>query len=130
MSDKPELGIDTPPEQKLEALEKCAKHFGAGSASLICRDKEGKLLSVSIYAEGRDAESLERWLKQHDPLNRSVEDLPLSIRAYNLLKNARIETVAELVLRTEEDLRDERFGKKQVNEVKEVLADMGLSLAQ
>jgi DNA-directed RNA polymerase subunit alpha len=62
-------------------------------------------------------------------LNRSVEELELSVRSYNCLKNANIQTIGELVQKTEaEMLRTKNFGRKSLNEIKEILANMGLSL--
>src|SRR3984957_8640442 len=64
-----------------------------------------------------------------DQLNRSVEELELSVRSYNCLKNANIQTIGELVQKTEaEMLRTKNFGRKSLNEIKEILAAMGLSL--
>ncbi|MDR1394036.1 MAG: DNA-directed RNA polymerase subunit alpha [Bifidobacteriaceae bacterium] len=58
-----------------------------------------------------------------------VEDLDLTIRSYNCLKREGIHTVGELVARSEADLMDIRnFGIKSINEVKEKLASLGLSL--
>ena len=64
-----------------------------------------------------------------DQLNRSVEELELSVRSYNCLKNANIQTIGELVQKTEaEMLRTKNFGRKSLNEIKEILAQLGLSL--
>jgi DNA-directed RNA polymerase subunit alpha len=58
-----------------------------------------------------------------------VNELELSVRAANCLKNANIKTIADLVQKTESDmLRTKNFGKKSLNEIKEILAEMGLSL--
>ncbi|NLF03582.1 MAG: DNA-directed RNA polymerase subunit alpha, partial [Actinomycetales bacterium] len=58
-----------------------------------------------------------------------VEDLQLTIRAYNCLKREGIHTVGELVARSEQDLLDIRnFGAKSITEVKEKLVQLGLSL--
>ena len=66
---------------------------------------------------------------RNENLNRSVEELELSVRSYNCLKNASIQTVADLVVRTEpEMLRTKNFGRKSLNEIKEILTAMGLSL--
>ena len=70
---------------------------------------------------------------RREPLNenlfRPVEGLPISVRAFNGLQNADIKYVGELVQRTEQDmLKIKNFGRKSLNEVKEILADMGLSL--
>ncbi|TLY36728.1 MAG: DNA-directed RNA polymerase subunit alpha [Nitrospirae bacterium] len=62
-------------------------------------------------------------------LLRSVNELELSVRAANCLKNANIKTIAHLVQKTEADmLRTKNFGKKSLNEIKEILTEMGLSL--
>ena len=68
-------------------------------------------------------------LLRNDNLNRSVEELELSVRSYNCLKNANIQTIGELVQKTEaEMLKTKNFGRKSLNEIKEILAQMGLSL--
>src|SRR5260370_38322913 len=65
----------------------------------------------------------------NENLNRSVEELELSVRSYNCLKNANIQTIGELVQKTEaEMLKTKNFGRKSLNETKEILASMGLSL--
>jgi DNA-directed RNA polymerase subunit alpha len=61
-------------------------------------------------------------------LNRSVEELELSVRSYNCLKNASIQTIGDLVQKTEpEMLRTKNFGRKSLNEIKELLGGLGLS---
>ena len=63
-------------------------------------------------------------------LNRPVDELELSVRSYNCLKNADIRTIRDLVQKTEpEMLKTKNFGKKSLHEIKEVLAEMGLTLA-
>ena len=58
-----------------------------------------------------------------------VEELELSVRSYNYLKNANIQTIAELVQKTDgEMLKTRNFGRKSLNEIKEILEDMGLHL--
>jgi DNA-directed RNA polymerase subunit alpha len=65
----------------------------------------------------------------NESLYRPVEGLPISVRAFNGLQNADIKFIGELVQRTEQDmLKIKNFGRKSLNEIKEVLADMGLSL--
>lgn len=62
-------------------------------------------------------------------LLKSVNELELSVRAFNCLKNAEIKTIAELVQKTEpEMLKTKNFGRKSLNEIKEILGTMGLSL--
>jgi len=66
-------------------------------------------------------------LNEH--LDKSVEELELSVRSYNCLKNASIRTIRELVQKTEpEMLKTKNFGRKSLNEIKDILASMGLSL--
>ena len=68
----------------------------------------------------------ERVLEQ---LNRSVDELELSVRSYNCLKNANIKSIYDLVTKTEaEMLKTKNFGRKSLNEIKDILAEMGLSL--
>jgi DNA-directed RNA polymerase subunit alpha len=63
----------------------------------------------------------------NENLLRSVEELELSVRAHNCLKNADIKTIADLVQRTEHEmLRTKNFGRKSLNEIKEILGSMGL----
>ena len=63
-----------------------------------------------------------------DHLDRSVEELELSVRSYNCLKNANIQTIRELVQKTENEmLKTKNFGRKSLNEIKEILAEMGLA---
>ncbi len=62
-------------------------------------------------------------------LTRSVEELELSVRSYNCLKNANIQSIAELVQKTDSEmLKTRNFGRKSLNEIKEILEGMGLHL--
>ncbi len=65
----------------------------------------------------------------YERLGKSVDEMELSVRSYNCLKNANIRTIGELVQKTEvEMLKTKNFGRKSLNEIKEILAAMGLSL--
>lgn len=65
----------------------------------------------------------------NENLFKSVDELELSVRAANCLKNADIHTIADLVQKTEQEmLRGKNFGRKSLNEIKEILASMGLHL--
>jgi len=65
----------------------------------------------------------------NENLFRRVSELELSVRSANCLKNANIKYIGELVQKTEaEMLKTKNFGRKSLNEIKEVLAEMGLSL--
>jgi DNA-directed RNA polymerase subunit alpha len=62
-------------------------------------------------------------------LNKSVDELELSVRSANCLKNAGIRTIRDLVQKTEKDmLETKNFGRKSLNEIKDILRPMGLSL--
>ena len=97
-------------------------------AAKILKDQ----LTIFINFEEED-ESLVREEEEEEPLNenlfRSVEELELSVRSANCLQNANIHLIGELVQRTEaEMLKTKNFGRKSLKEIKEILADMGLSL--
>ncbi len=67
--------------------------------------------------------------KINENLLRSVDELELSVRSANCLKNAGINLIGELVQKTEaEMLKTKNFGRKSLNEIKEILSEMGLSL--
>lgn len=88
---------------------------------------------IHLPEEEEVSESVEEEAKKAPTFNenllRSVNELELSVRAANCLKNAGIETIAELVQKTEgEMLKTKNFGRKSLNEIKEILSEMGLSL--
>lgn len=69
-------------------------------------------------------------LGNRDPLDIRIDELELSIRAYNCLKNEGIETLRELVAKTEIDLiRTPNFGRVSLKEIVDMLAEFGLSLS-
>jgi DNA-directed RNA polymerase subunit alpha len=71
----------------------------------------------------------EALVKFNENLLRSVDELELSVRAANCLKVANIHTIGELVQKTENEmLKTKNFGRKSLNEIKEILTAMGLSL--
>jgi len=91
-------------------------------------------LSIFINIEEADEASGDAAAEQprtvlNENLDKSVEELELSVRSYNCLKNANIRTIRELVQKTEgEMLKTKNFGRKSLNEIKEILTTMGLSL--
>jgi len=88
----------------------------------IAVDHKGKILE-----EEREEKKEEFPLNEH--LDKSVEELELSVRSYNCLEAAGIKTIRQLVQKTEaEMLKYRNFGKKSLSEIKRVLAEMGLSL--
>ena len=89
-------------------------------------------LSIFINFE-EEAETAHADEDEEEPLNenlfRTVEELELSVRSANCLQNANIHLIGELVQRTEaEMLKTKNFGRKSLKEIKEILAEMGLSL--
>jgi DNA-directed RNA polymerase subunit alpha len=90
-------------------------------------------LSIWINFEESEETSYQAAMADEEPLNenlfRSVEELELSVRSANCLQNANITLIGELVQRTEQDmLKTKNFGRKSLKEIKEILANMGLSL--
>lgn len=68
-------------------------------------------------------------LKMIENLKKSVDELELSVRSANCLMNANIRTIGELVQKTDgEMLKTRNFGRKSLNEIKEILVEMGLNL--
>jgi DNA-directed RNA polymerase subunit alpha len=100
-----------------------------GLASKLIKDH----MSIFINFE-EQPEIIEEMVESYnDPrvehLDRSVEELELSVRSYNCLKNANIQTIRELVQKSENEmLKTKNFGRKSLNEIKEILTKMGLSL--
>jgi len=100
-----------------------------GYAAKLLKDHMSIFINFEEVPEQQE-EIADRGLdKMNEILNRSVEELELSVRSYNCLKNANIQSIGELVQKTEaEMLRTKNFGRKSLNEIKEILANMGLSL--
>ena len=74
-------------------------------------------------------EMIEEKPKFNENLYRNIEELELSVRSANCLKNSSIKNIWELVQKTEtEMLKTKNFGRKSLNEIKEILSEMGLSL--
>src|SRR5438094_3896143 len=71
-----------------------------------------------------------RWrARQSDAAHRPVDELEPSVRSANCLQNADIKYIGELVQKTEQEmLKTKNFGRKSLNEIKEFLHEMGLSL--
>ena len=101
-----------------------------GLAAKLIKDH----MSIFINFEEEAQEAPEPVLARPVPavnehLDRSVDELELSVRSYNCLKNADIKTIRDLVQKTEpEMLKTKNFGRKSLNEIKDILTSMGLSL--
>jgi DNA-directed RNA polymerase subunit alpha len=100
------------------------------AAALIVRGHLDIFIGVKDMEETLARPAAEEAITESNKnLLRSVNELELSVRAANCLKNANIKTIADLVQKTEADmLRTKNFGKKSLNEIKEILTEMGLSL--
>jgi DNA-directed RNA polymerase subunit alpha len=101
-------------------------------ASKLVRDHLNIFINLEEGAETQGAEAAAdapRSGASNENLDKSVEELELSVRSYNCLKNANIRTIRELVNKTEaEMLKTKNFGRKSLNEIKEILQTMGLGL--
>jgi DNA-directed RNA polymerase subunit alpha len=98
-----------------------------GQAAKLIKDHQSIFINFEELPEAAE-EPAERALGQMtEILDRSVDELELSVRSYNCLKNANIQTIRDLVQKTEaEMLRTKNFGRKSLNEIKEILGQMGL----
>jgi DNA-directed RNA polymerase subunit alpha len=101
-----------------------------GLASKLIKDHMQIFISFEEEPELAEADSEEAArITFNENLDRSVDELELSVRSYNCLKNADIRTIRELVQKSEPDmLRTKNFGRKSLNEIKEILSSMGLHL--
>ncbi|HYO84051.1 MAG TPA: DNA-directed RNA polymerase subunit alpha [Bryobacteraceae bacterium] len=98
-----------------------------GQAAKLLKDHMSIFINFEEVAEVSE-EPAERAAGQvNEVLGRSVEELELSVRSYNCLKNANIQSIGDLVQKTEaEMLRTKNFGRKSLNEIKEILNNLGL----
>ncbi len=93
--------------------------------------KEHLTLFINFEEEpvGAEEKSTEEPPAFNENLYRSVNELELSVRAANCLRNANIRYIGELVQKTEQEmLKTKNFGRKSLNEIKEILLEMGLHL--
>jgi DNA-directed RNA polymerase subunit alpha len=99
-------------------------------AAKLIRDHFTIFVSLEDAGESAfDASGDQPSSSGNEHLDKSVEELELSVRSYNCLKNANIRTIRELVQKSEgEMLKTKNFGRKSLNEIKEILTTMGLSL--
>ncbi|MEN8136092.1 MAG: DNA-directed RNA polymerase subunit alpha [Thermodesulfobacteriota bacterium] len=121
--DKLTLQIDTDGSVKPEdALAYAAKILKEQMNVFINFDES--LVEPEIVAE---EESVDSEINPY--LSRPVDDLELSVRSANCLRNANIRFIGELVQRTENEmLKTKNFGRKSLNEIKQLLSEMGLGL--
>jgi DNA-directed RNA polymerase subunit alpha len=100
-----------------------------GHAAKLLKDHMTIFINFEEVMETTEEPAERNLDRVSDQLNRSVEELELSVRSYNCLKNAGIQTIGELVQKSESEmLRTKNFGRKSLNEIKEILQTMGLAL--
>ncbi len=104
-----------------------------GLAAKLMKDHLQIFINIEEEAEESEGPAVEVSDEEKsvlsEKLQKSVDEMELSVRSYNCLKNANIRTIGELVQKTEtEMLKTKNFGRKSLNEIKEILGGMGLSL--
>lgn len=98
-------------------------------AAKILKEQLQIFINFAEEDEPAQAESSEAQQEFNENLYKRVDELELSVRSQNCLQNAGIEFIYQLVERTEaEMLKTKNFGRKSLNEIKEILDDLGLSL--
>lgn len=100
-----------------------------GYAAKIMKDQMNVFIRFEEGETLPKPQEVEETSKLNENLFRSVEELELSVRSANCLKNADIRYIGDLVQKTEgEMLKTKNFGRKSLNEIKEILQEMGLGL--
>jgi DNA-directed RNA polymerase subunit alpha len=100
-----------------------------GEAALILEDHFNLLCRFPTGVDADEDTPVEADIALNENLFRQVDELELSVRAYNCLKTANIRTIADLVQKSEAELlKTKNFGKKSLNEIKAILGEMNLSL--
>jgi len=99
-----------------------------GLAAKLIKDHMTIFINFEEDTDEFDYAKMERPpLPRNEQLDRSVDELELSVRSYNCLKNTNIRTIRDLVQRSEREmLATKNFGKKSLNEIKDILHSMGL----
>ena len=100
-----------------------------GYAAKILKEQVSIFINFEEETEPKKAQVVQEETPLNENLFRTVEELELSVRSANCLKNANIRYIGELVQKSEtEMLKTKNFGRKSLNEIKEILTEMGLSL--
>ncbi len=100
-----------------------------GLAAKLLKDHMTIFINFEEAPEAEEVYHEKPVVIRNENLDRSVEELELSVRSYNCLKNANISTIRELVQKSEQEmLKTKNFGRKSLNEIKEILSAMGLTL--
>lgn len=95
----------------------------------ILKEQIQVFMNFNENIEPEEKKTIEEAPQVNKNLFRPVEDLELSVRSANCLKNARIRYIGDLVTKTEQEmLKTKNFGRKSLNEIKDIIKHMGLSL--
>ncbi len=99
-------------------------------AAKIIQDQLSIFINFEIMEEEEETAAVSPGMDALvENLMKSVDELELSVRAQNCLRNANIKTIRDLVLKTESEmLKTKNFGRKSLQEIKNILAEMGLRL--
>ena len=98
-------------------------------AAYILRDQLGVFVGADEVVEQVEEVVVEEKPRFNENLFRRIDELELSVRSANCLENSNIKYIGELVVKTEaEMLRTKNFGRKSLNEIKEILSEMNLGL--
>ncbi len=98
-------------------------------AAKIMKDQLTTFINFEEEVEPEVIEEIHEESPINENLNKRVEELELSVRSANCLQNAQIKYIGELVQKSEaEMLKTKNFGRKSLNEIKEILTEMGLGL--
>ncbi len=97
------------------------------SASILKNHLQVFITKEEDLIEEESEEVDEEWVRIHDLLKKSVDELELSVRSSNCLRNAEIKSIGDLVRKTESDmLKFRNFGRKSLKEISDILGSMGL----
>ena len=100
-----------------------------GFAAKILKEHLSMFINFEEEPSGLEEKTAEEAPAFNENLYRGVNELELSVRAANCLRNASIRYIGELVQKTEQEmLKTKNFGRKSLNEIKEILQEMGLHL--
>lgn len=98
-------------------------------AAKILQDQANIFITFEEGEEPRELEDNRPPEKLNENLFKTVDELELSVRSANCLKHANIKLIGELVQKTEQEiLATKNFGRKSLNEIREILSEMGLGL--
>lgn len=104
--------------------------FAIGLAAKLIKDHMAIFINFEEEIHEQPEPVVQKAIPAHNEhLDKSVDELELSVRSYNCLKNSDIKTIRDLVQKSEaEMLKTKNFGRKSLNEIKDILTGMGLGL--